>query len=714
MKASHPISSNTKDNPEEQSKKSQEQHNPTLVQETKTKTITDSPDTAFLDDLKFKQNGKSALTTYAENAKCDGPLVLSQPTEHEALQKMDIISTIQLHLSWKDMLTSRHVSKKWCASFLKARERLLLQVQEQVKADDYYSKLPEFLQNFISIYIKSHLKDAKDRLKTLFSTLALKHQERILKVKDKDYIYNDDHKNIFGDIGIVFIELGYFTFKEMLKIGTVFGLSGKDFCNEYGVLILADELLTKKEIEEFVDKCSKTSMRNNLSYFLCRNGYFALKEKLLSIEAGGYIRCLKSLLSDFGLYALRNKLITSKQAKKYFRSSCVRIPHSYNLETLMSQWGVEALEKKYITPEQAAYTADLESMLSEKVLKRLFGEGLVSLENYKPDQMKAFNTSCLPKLAKGKAYEFLKDGKIDQSILIYGKDSSALLGVNGLDAIEKGLIPFKTVLKIKDPSSFFSDEGYKAFKDGVITVEQALHCENLKILTLPGGVAALKEGLISLEQAACLCNDRKIFSSQSFKVLLNSIGQQALRKGLITPEQAAHFYFSGSCHGAHDNLSDLLTPLGMEALRVKVIKPEDASKCQLNIMFSKQNNPEIILALQRGLVTYKDFQYQGKFYTGNIEQINAEITKLIADDDRKKKIADKGPQAIKIQSLWRDRMNRKKSELLTQLSKQTCSGNVDQSEELDKIKQLIDNGCLNEARQLLAKNSGATIENRCY
>ncbi len=111
----------------------------------------------------------------------------------------------------------------------------------------------------------------------------------------------------------------------------------------------------------------------------------ALREKLLTIEqAANIFGGLRELLSDIGLVALRESLITPKQAKRLYLYRKKSDKHN-NLSDLLTPNGFIALREKLFTVEQAAHICgDLRALLSDIGLVAL-RESLIT-----PEQLKGY------------------------------------------------------------------------------------------------------------------------------------------------------------------------------------------------------------------------------------------------------------------------------------------------------------------------------------
>ena len=130
----------------------------------------------------------------------------------------------------------------------------------------------------------------------------------------------------------------------------------------------------------------------NLSDLLTPNGLIALREKLLTVKQAVYISDLrKTLLSDIGLVVLRESLITAEQAKGLFFSQ-----YYNNLSLLLTPNGLIALRERKLTFEQAVNHTNLKEFLAS-----------LSQENKEKDNKSILSAMCSPITSCGRNHDIL-------------------------------------------------------------------------------------------------------------------------------------------------------------------------------------------------------------------------------------------------------------------------------------------------------------------
>jgi hypothetical protein len=170
--------------------------------------------------------------------------------------------------------------------------------------------------------------------------------------------------------------------------------------SDQGLQLLRERIITSEQVVVIVHGKSRfdSEKRTRVDAFLSENGIFALRNKLLSpqeasnieilddlfrskfgiealeaklitpIQAAKFIhgaRSVKALLSEAGLTALREKLITPEQAAEFYHSGMVGSNHDH-LDLLLKPVGLQLLRVGLLTPEQSVITGNLRDLLNIK------------------------------------------------------------------------------------------------------------------------------------------------------------------------------------------------------------------------------------------------------------------------------------------------------------------------------------------------------------
>lgn len=186
-----------------------------------------------------------------------------------------------------------------------------LELQEKLKeilpTDDtrVLLELSELLQAIILKDINLH-RVAPGSLLHLASLLKMTLAQRLESYPVRPF--NGPADVILNDYGITLMVLGYLPIPDPEFFEQRFSLS--PFCSHYGALVLGDDLVTMKDIP--LDDIHR-STGVNVNLIASKNGYLALKEKLISaniLTTDFKFLVFTRLLSDVGLEALRLKLVT--------------------------------------------------------------------------------------------------------------------------------------------------------------------------------------------------------------------------------------------------------------------------------------------------------------------------------------------------------------------------------------------------------------------
>lgn len=638
-----------------------------------------------------------------KNANGDTPRDLAAANKHLAVKELlrapgdlvlsdkDLLSSIFKYFPVTDLYSMELVCVTWRTAVsiaINAHLRNKLLLDDRGVAN--FLKLPKYLQYIVCK--KTDELIANGSAAKLFIMLNLDEKDR---AQNLDAISQDTslQKLQVSEVGLIL------HFTNLLRNDHRFESHFYDVAclySQYGALILADGLISLQELNQ---------ARFILRSLICKNGYIALKRKLVTPAVVPHIDDLNSLMSDLGLSALQRRLITESQARKIYHSGSMHGPFA-NLRTILTEKGLILLEKKYITPEQVVYYGGLQSLVQSNSFI-LFERNYISFADYPDEKIRelAHIIANINILSSDLGLSMFAEGLLNQQDLVLIENIAPLISKNGKMLLSQKRVTLKLVAKIKDLANFLSDEGVIAQKKGILTVQQAIKCSSLSILKVKNGLKALELGLITFEQA------EKIRSDRTLAAILSELGMQSLAEGLLTPEHVATFYHSGSANGEHDNLASLLSPLGMQALREKLIDPFKASCYALETMFSDKMDSRILILLRFGLVSPVDFGYRGKYSCGNAltkEKIDELLDPIGLESFHKEKI----PAVIKIQSHFRKIRAKQKLDLLK--STQACmkAGNIAQLEDLSKARNYIFNDKLIEAKNILSRLSFFNSQSR--
>lgn len=385
---------------------------------------------------------------------------------------------------------------------------------------------------------------------------------------------SDIFKSLITPNGFKALNEGLISFEQACKMG---GWLIDQLLSDPGVCLLQEGLITSDQAILFRHPSP------DLKHLLSSNARNALKERLISPEQASMVsnNTLGVLLSNAGVDALRNGVITVEQAKLFCLSKSNFGIRSYEtLEYLLGPNGIIALKEKLITPEQACLISP------ETITALVSNEGLVALRErlITAEQAKLFyqsnNGSGPYNLLK---YLFVPNGFLalrtklitpEQACMIPFPIINELLSDVGLQALQEGVISVNQVVLFKsslDLALILSPNGRKALSNQLLTIEQASCLSSVKAKALLSdiGITALAEKLITVDQV-------QSFPEYHLDCFLVFNGLIALREKLITPVQALTMpYF---------NLKQILTDTGITALREKLITAEKACSIREEVL----------------------------------------------------------------------------------------------------------------------------------
>lgn len=252
---------------------------------------------------------------------------------------------------------------------------------------------------------QSHLENSKlsaYTLKFIFSEKGL----RLLRTKlftVEQLMDASDLETFFSDTHLEALQKGYLLPQQSLLIKDLKTV----LSNETFEAIKSGLINIKEIINAFY---SNSNTDSNLIYLLTKNGLTALKNGYLTIEQAAKIHDLRSLLSDNGLLALKDKIISADEAMKRLDLYILNLSNGARalskgwitfeqaaevqfhglIRVLLSEPGLSALEEKLITFEQATrfypyWSApgaqnNLQNLLSPTGLAAL-REGIIKVED---------------------------------------------------------------------------------------------------------------------------------------------------------------------------------------------------------------------------------------------------------------------------------------------------------------------------------------------
>lgn len=525
-------------------------------------------------------------------------------------------------------------------------------------------------------------------------------------------------------------------------------LQGKSkFDNDYAIYGLDKQLFKTNDIvfrphHKSSDHCPQLAkILSSTGIKVLEQGQISLEEihDLLALD----IIDLSSEFLDEEIEFLRKKLIhpkllieMNKRSQKATISSITEKPRIINLleSKLVTFSNLDS--KKHEDLNLANSIFNKLDMLSEPAWRDLLSKGLIAVNDLvKLYRLESKHVSFLYEILveslipvneisniEGITYLLcplgiatLREGLITwkQAKEFRYNDFSPLITEGGLKCLREGFLSLKDALDIfnirflnQNLSYLLSEPGLTAFINNVITIEDAKKYD-LKVISIPGATTALKEKLITLEQISKFPFYKNSFSynpPQSFSALFTELGLQALRENLINPEQAAQYYDSKSENGNQDNLSILLNPIGMMALRKKLISADKA--CYLPGLFNllREDNPDIITAMELGLISPSDFQNGGKYTWLGISPFQTK--KLISDHLKSQLNLSEGnlKNIVSIQSMCRSSYAKNKFTLFQRIDGlfKSESVSIKNIREVNEAINLAEQGKLTEASDKIA------------
>lgn len=244
------------------------------------------------------------------------------------------------------------------------------------------------IQNFLKTaeftvieFFSLKIEFTSEKITLLSELLSLLPRETIQSIKNLDELLTQNT--------IQALKEGLLTIEQINKFETI-----KDITSDSGLTYLREGILSVPEA------LCVSKINNNLACLLTSQGKYALKNALISIEDStkyplsflnipGSITALEeklmtleqiskfydrygsrysqpqslnALLSESGLQALREKLITPEEGTMFYHSGSISGNHE-NLHVLLNPIGLIALRKKLITPQEAVYIPELEKLL---------------------------------------------------------------------------------------------------------------------------------------------------------------------------------------------------------------------------------------------------------------------------------------------------------------------------------------------------------------
>ena len=348
----------------------------------------------------------------------------------------------------------------------------------------YFQKLDPVLKHMI----RHHLIDMHqvEEIKKLFSVLKLQPGARFthlfptMRLSDQDAI----NRSFLSDVGIGLFLLGYVP-RESFRYQQI-------LCQRYSALILATGLLTR----DFLQKCDELDRALTqplLISICCKNGYIALRDKLISPDdIFNYFK----LIVNFSNFSTNPGQVLSNF-----------------LDMLLSDNGLKLIKKKIISSNLIT-SVDiniLSKLLTDKKVVKIF-ESFIEQTHF---EMKALTQEKLECLLTPEGLQALADRIITSEDITQRKNLEILKFPNGVIALREGLITLEQaerLFELNNPESIkalFSDVGLQALREKLITPEQAMHfyrsldgpADNLENLLSPTGLAALRARLIVPEDA---------------------------------------------------------------------------------------------------------------------------------------------------------------------------------------------------------------------
>lgn len=336
-------------------------------------------------NLAEKQADKKILEVIsaAENAR-----IFNQDT---------LIKLILMQLPLRDLFRQSALSKEWQKAVKETLEMHLLPAGLTPEQMKQFFSLPQIYQYLVLGQFL--VKKDKDAIHSLFMILNMPQVNRwavlipsilsmnnctdimciviILRIiperiidrflmRDQYHPYfprdnNIDTKNDLLYTALIFAEGLIKQSDEVLNTPVIFSL-----LNRHGYTALREKLFSLSDVKLFRPHYFPGMRPEDLiATLLSEQGVNALRNKLITPEQAAAFkedRSLKSILSPAGLNALKEGLITCEQASGFYHSGSISGPHN-NLNLLLSPNGILLLRAKVLTPEQACVMPELESML---------------------------------------------------------------------------------------------------------------------------------------------------------------------------------------------------------------------------------------------------------------------------------------------------------------------------------------------------------------
>lgn len=531
------------------------------------------------------------------------------------------------------------------------------------------------------------------------------------------------------------------------------------FNNVFAAIMLEDKLITLADGGKFRHSGSIHGPHDNLGCLFTKNGFLAVREKLIDIDDAPFHQDLKGALTDKGMELLRSGTISSKLI-----AAMCRTFYHFHMFTLTSDKVFSLLKSKQLSFGGLDPTNKDDVALAIKLYSHIniisHDDCLALLSSARIDLVTLIQIAeHLTKENICYLKQILESNAIPCRMLPTIPRLNTVLTTHGITALFEGLITWQQLSKHAELSILLCDNGLTLLRDGWLTVEDAvqiadctnskinrvdIHTNNLKrlitdtgvqaikdnvvsladakkyslsILDLPNALAALKERLISLEQASKFHGYGSVFQARSLKILLENI--ELLREGIITPEDAAEFYHSGSISGHHDHLNELLNPIGQIALRRKLITIKDACVIPELAKLFNPKNPDIITALECGVITPDDFKYGNKCSSWGGKQgmtdmvaftkacIAHHMKKLTTTNESSN--ADPTKSAIKIQSVCKMHLARRQLGLFRHISHLLKTGAVNLGN-LDAVQQASEATSKGQISKAIAKLNGVGLK----